>query len=154
MTPVNEADVADETVYSRFSNKLTLISEILETAVVGNAPTGRRPRTSRDRGNPGYHRLAHPTGPADSSLTRHAGAHGTSTRCGGPSLRLAKDLPRLQLPTSGLCTDDSRSGNLPLGSWFSLIRSQPMVASLRQLAPGSTRVGTLQPGRGRLFCNS
>jgi AcrR family transcriptional regulator len=33
-----EADVAAETVYSRFSNKLTLISEILETAIVGNAP--------------------------------------------------------------------------------------------------------------------
>jgi AcrR family transcriptional regulator len=33
-----EADVAAETVYSRFGNKLTLISEILETAIVGNAP--------------------------------------------------------------------------------------------------------------------
>ena len=33
-----EADVAAETVYSRFSNKLTLISEILETAIVGDAP--------------------------------------------------------------------------------------------------------------------
>jgi AcrR family transcriptional regulator len=33
-----EADVATETVYARFSNKLTLISEILETAIVGNAP--------------------------------------------------------------------------------------------------------------------
>jgi AcrR family transcriptional regulator len=32
------ADVAAETVYSRFSNKLTLISEILETAIVGDAP--------------------------------------------------------------------------------------------------------------------
>ena len=32
-----EADVAAETVYSRFSNKLTLISEILETAIVGDA---------------------------------------------------------------------------------------------------------------------
>jgi AcrR family transcriptional regulator len=32
-----EADVAAETVYSRFGNKLTLISEILETAIVGNA---------------------------------------------------------------------------------------------------------------------
>jgi AcrR family transcriptional regulator len=33
-----QADVAAETVYSRFGNKLTLISEILETAIVGNAP--------------------------------------------------------------------------------------------------------------------
>ena len=33
-----EADVATETVYSRFGNKLTLLSEILETAIVGNAP--------------------------------------------------------------------------------------------------------------------
>jgi AcrR family transcriptional regulator len=33
-----KADVAAETVYSRFSNKLTLISEILETAIVGDAP--------------------------------------------------------------------------------------------------------------------
>jgi AcrR family transcriptional regulator len=33
-----EADVAAETVYSRFGNKLTLISEILETAIVGDAP--------------------------------------------------------------------------------------------------------------------
>jgi AcrR family transcriptional regulator len=33
-----QADVAAETVYSRFRNKLTLISEILETAIVGNAP--------------------------------------------------------------------------------------------------------------------
>lgn len=33
-----EADVAAETVYSRFGNKLTLLSEILETAIVGNAP--------------------------------------------------------------------------------------------------------------------
>jgi TetR/AcrR family transcriptional regulator, regulator of autoinduction and epiphytic fitness len=33
-----EADVAAETVYSRFGNKLALISEILETAIVGNAP--------------------------------------------------------------------------------------------------------------------
>ncbi len=32
-----EADVAAETVYSRFGNKLTLLSEILETAVVGDA---------------------------------------------------------------------------------------------------------------------
>ena len=33
-----KADVAAETVYLRFGNKLTLISEILETAIVGNAP--------------------------------------------------------------------------------------------------------------------
>jgi TetR/AcrR family transcriptional regulator, regulator of autoinduction and epiphytic fitness len=33
-----EADGAAETVYSRSSNKLRLISEILETAIVGNAP--------------------------------------------------------------------------------------------------------------------
>src|SRR5215213_5056130 len=33
-----KADVAAETVYSRFGNKLTLISEILETAIVGSAP--------------------------------------------------------------------------------------------------------------------
>jgi AcrR family transcriptional regulator len=33
-----KADVAAETVYSRFGNKLTLISEILETAIVGDAP--------------------------------------------------------------------------------------------------------------------
>jgi AcrR family transcriptional regulator len=33
-----QADVAAETVYSRVGNKLTLISEILETAIVGNAP--------------------------------------------------------------------------------------------------------------------
>jgi AcrR family transcriptional regulator len=33
-----KADVATETVYSRFGNKLTLISEILETAIVGDAP--------------------------------------------------------------------------------------------------------------------
>jgi AcrR family transcriptional regulator len=33
-----QADVAAETVYSRFGNKLTLISEILETAIVGDAP--------------------------------------------------------------------------------------------------------------------
>lgn len=32
-----EADVAAETVYSRFGNKLTLLSEILETAIVGDA---------------------------------------------------------------------------------------------------------------------
>jgi hypothetical protein len=29
-----------------------------------------------------------------------------------------------QVLTSGLSTDDSRSGNVPLGSWFSLIQSQ------------------------------
>jgi AcrR family transcriptional regulator len=33
-----QADVAAETVYSRFGNKLTLLSEILETAIVGDAP--------------------------------------------------------------------------------------------------------------------
>jgi AcrR family transcriptional regulator len=33
-----EADVAAETVYSRFGNKLTLVSEILEAAIVGDAP--------------------------------------------------------------------------------------------------------------------
>ena len=33
-----EADVAAETVYARFGNKLTLLSEILETAIVGTAP--------------------------------------------------------------------------------------------------------------------
>jgi AcrR family transcriptional regulator len=33
-----KADVAAETVYLRFGNKLTLISEILETAIVGDAP--------------------------------------------------------------------------------------------------------------------
>ncbi len=32
------ADVAVETVYSRFGSKLTLLSEILESAIVGNAP--------------------------------------------------------------------------------------------------------------------
>jgi AcrR family transcriptional regulator len=31
-----QADVAAETVYSRFGNKLTLLSEILDTAIVGN----------------------------------------------------------------------------------------------------------------------
>src|SRR4051795_4005210 len=31
-----EADVAVETVYSRFGTKLTLLSDILETALVGN----------------------------------------------------------------------------------------------------------------------
>jgi AcrR family transcriptional regulator len=33
-----QADVAAETVYSRFGNKLTLLSEILETAIVGTVP--------------------------------------------------------------------------------------------------------------------
>jgi AcrR family transcriptional regulator len=33
----DEADVAVETVYSRFGNKLTLLRQILEVAIVGNA---------------------------------------------------------------------------------------------------------------------
>jgi hypothetical protein len=49
-------------------------------------------------------------------------------------LKRAECLLRLQLATSGLSTDDSRSGNLLLGSWFSLI--QPYLIGQGQLGLG------------------